>query len=95
MPTGLLLLSVVPMIAGAVRVAELASGAEITPDNARFFAMPVPVLVHIFGASVYCVLGAFQFVAGFLRRRRPRLAPAWPDGCSSRVGSRRRCPGCG
>jgi len=70
-PTGLLLLSAVPIIAGASRVAELAGGAEVTQDNARFFDMPVPVLVHIFGASIYCLLGAFQFAARF-RRRHPR-----------------------
>jgi hypothetical protein len=58
-PTALVLLSVVPILGGAIRVAELSSGAEITPANARFFAMPVPVLLHIFGASVYCVVGAF------------------------------------
>ena len=56
-PTGLILLSLVPMLAGAVRLAELAGGAEVTPDNARFFAMPVPVVLHIVGASVYCVAG--------------------------------------
>lgn len=72
MPTGLILLSAVPAIAGAVRVAELTGGAEVTPDNARFFDAPVPVLLHIVGAVVYCVLGAFQFSAGFRRRR-----PGW------------------
>jgi len=71
-PTALVLLSVVPILGGAIRVAELSSGAEITPANARFFAMPVPVLLHIFGASVYCVVGAFQFHAGLRRRH-----PAW------------------
>jgi uncharacterized membrane protein len=50
-------------------VAELSSGAPITPDNARFFAAPVPVLVHIVSVSVYAVLGAFQFAPGLRRRR--------------------------
>jgi uncharacterized membrane protein len=57
--------------AGSARVAELAGGARVTADNARFFAMPLPVVLHIFGASTFCVLGAFQFVPS-LRRRRPR-----------------------
>lgn len=70
-PVGLIMLSVVPMIAGAVRVTELTGGAAVTPENARFFASPVPALVHIIGASLYCLLGAFQFAPG-LRRRRPR-----------------------
>ena len=33
-PVGLILLSAVPVIAGAARVAELGSGAEVTADNA-------------------------------------------------------------
>jgi uncharacterized membrane protein len=67
-PTGLIMLSLIPMAAGGHRVAELTGGTEITPDNARFFAMPVPVLVHILSASLFCVLGAFQFVPGLRRR---------------------------
>jgi hypothetical protein len=67
-PTALIVLSLVPVVAGGVRVAELTGGAEITPGNARFFAMPAPVLVHIFGASLYCMVGAFQFVPGLRRR---------------------------
>jgi uncharacterized membrane protein len=68
---GLLLLSAVPVLAGGVRVTELAAGAEATPANARFLAVPLPVVVHIIGASLFCLLGALQFHRG-LRRRRPR-----------------------
>ena len=57
----LIALSALPVGAGAVRLAGLAGGAEITPENARFFAAPVPVALHILSVSVYCVLGAFQF----------------------------------
>jgi uncharacterized membrane protein len=67
-PAGLILLSFIPVVAGSIRVAELAGGAEITPGNARFFAMPVPVLLHIVSASLYCVVGAFQFVPSLRRR---------------------------
>lgn len=67
---GLILLSLVPIAAGAMRVTELAVGAEITEGNARFFDSPVPVIAHIVGATVFCLLGAFQFVPG-LRRGRP------------------------
>ena len=58
---GLIALSLVPIAAGAMRLAELASGAEITPENARFFAAPLPVVVHILSTSFYLLLGAFQF----------------------------------
>ena len=70
-PAALIVLSFIPFAAGAVRVVGLASGAEITPENARFFAVPLPVLLHIISASLFCILGAFQFAPGF-RRRRPR-----------------------
>ncbi len=69
---GLIFLSAVPVVAGIIRLTILAGGAEITPDNERFFASPLPVVLHIFSSSIYCVLGAFQFSAG-LRRRRPGL----------------------
>ena len=69
-PAGLVLLSLVPVAAGMVRVTQLAGGGPVTSDNARFFASPVPVVLHIVCASVFCLLGAFQFVP-WIRRRRP------------------------
>jgi uncharacterized membrane protein len=65
---GLILLSLIPVAAGAFRLTTLAGGADITPDNARFFASPLPVIVHIISASTYAILGAFQFASGFRRR---------------------------
>jgi hypothetical protein len=64
----LLFLSALPLAAGAFRLTQLAGSADITPANARFFASPLPVIVHIVGATVYAVLGAFQFANGFRRR---------------------------
>jgi hypothetical protein len=49
---------------------QLTLGAEITHENERFFASPIPVAVHIIGATLYSVLGAFQFVPSLRRRRR-------------------------
>ncbi|WP_155370949.1 DUF2306 domain-containing protein [Catellatospora vulcania] len=69
-PYSLVALSLIPVAAGAFRVTELAAGAPIDDGNARFFADPVPVVLHIVGATVYCLVGAFQFDA-VLRRRRP------------------------
>lgn len=84
----LLALSAIPLGAGAFRLAELAGGAAITPANARFFASPVPVVLHIVCAGVYALLGAFQFAPGF-RRRRPgwhRLAGRLLVPCGLLVG---------
>jgi uncharacterized membrane protein len=66
----LLVLSAIPITAGAFRLNQLASGAEITAANARFFAMPLPVVVHIVNASLFAILGAFQFATGLRRRWR-------------------------
>jgi len=66
----ILLLMAIPLLAGAIRLVTLIGGAEITAENVRFFASPVPVVMHIVGAAVYIVLGAFQFVPG-IRRRNP------------------------
>src|SRR5512134_616589 len=65
---GLILLSAIPLAGGAFRLSQLSSGAEITPDNARFFASPLPVVLHIVGAIVYAFLGAFQFVSRLWQR---------------------------
>ena len=65
----LLVLSAIPFAAGLARLFGLASHAPITPDNARFVAAPIPVIIHIVGASLFCVLGAFQFAPGFGRGR--------------------------
>src|SRR5918997_2670379 len=64
----LLVLSAIPLASGAFRLTQLAGGAEITPANARFFASPLPVVLHIVSAAVYAILGAFQFAPGFRRR---------------------------
>jgi uncharacterized membrane protein len=70
--TALLLLSAIPLANGAFRLTQLASGAEITPANARFVASPLPVVLHIVSASVYATLGAFQFAPAFRR-----CQPGW------------------
>ena len=68
LPAGLVLISIIPIIFGAIRLNQLISGAEITPDNARFFASPSPVVIHIISAAVYALLGAFQFVSRLWQR---------------------------
>jgi uncharacterized membrane protein len=64
------ILSVVPVVAGSLRLLEVAGGPQLLPDNPRIDAVPAPVVVHIVAAAVYALLGAFQFAAR-LRRSRP------------------------
>jgi len=69
-PVGLIMLSLVPAAAGTARLGQLGRGGPITPENARFFAMPVPVVLHILSVIPYSMLGAFQFSQSFRRRHR-------------------------
>lgn len=69
-PAALVGLSLVPSVAGTARLAELARGAEVTAANARFFAAPVPIGLHIVSVVLFSVLGAFQFSDGLRRRYR-------------------------
>ncbi|MBA4246799.1 MAG: hypothetical protein C0444_00675 [Microbacterium sp.] len=55
--TGLLLLSALPILGGALRLGEL--GAD--PASAPSPVLAVVIVAHIVGMSVYCLLGAFQF----------------------------------
>ncbi len=80
-PAGLIALSLVPVAAGTARLIQLATHATVKPDNARFFAAPLPMAVHIPSATIFCLLGALQFVPSLRRhawhRRAGRLvAPA-------------------
>jgi hypothetical protein len=55
----LLALSAVPLVAGGVRLAQLATGA-LDASTARFHQAPWPVTLHILAAALFGVLGAFQ-----------------------------------
>jgi uncharacterized membrane protein YozB (DUF420 family) len=68
-PVALIALSLVPIIAGSLRLVELSGGAAILPAKPT---SPLPLVLHIVSASLYSVLGAFQFSSGFRRRR-----PGW------------------
>ena len=69
-PAALVALGTVPVIAGSLRLVELAGGTEAMPADARYNASPLPVVIHIVSATVFAILGAFQFSAP-IRRRRP------------------------
>ncbi len=66
----LVALSAVPALAGTARLSELARGAAVTAANARFFAMPLPVVLHIVAVIPFSMLGALQFAPGFRLRHR-------------------------
>lgn len=59
---GLLLLSFVPSVGGTFRLIELVTGTEFLPKNSRIQSVPLPAVIHIVSSSLYCILGAFQFL---------------------------------
>lgn len=67
-PGGLILLSLIPVLAGAVRLTELTVEPVATPQNARFLDFPVPIVTHIVTVTLFSLLGAFQFVPTLRRR---------------------------
>jgi uncharacterized membrane protein len=69
-PAALLVLSAIPVVAGSLRLLEIAGGPQLLPANPRIDAVPAPVVVHIVAAAVFAILGVFQFSAR-MRRRRP------------------------
>jgi hypothetical protein len=69
-PSGLVGLSLIPVVAGSLRLAEFAGGAAVLPDGDRIGTQAQPIVVHIVSVTVFSLLGAFQFAPGFRRRNR-------------------------
>jgi uncharacterized membrane protein len=67
-PVALVALSLIPVISGSLRLVEVAGGPQLMPTNSRIDASPAPLLVHVLGAALYAILGAFQFSARLRRR---------------------------
>ena len=67
---GLIALSLVPIVSGALRLGTLTAGGPVVPESARFFAAPVPIIIHILAGTCFSLLGALQFAPGFRSRYR-------------------------
>lgn len=71
-PVALVMLSAIPLTAGALRLIQLAGGPAVIPADHRFAGFPIPLVVHIAGATTYALVGILQFVPRLRRRH-----PAW------------------
>jgi uncharacterized membrane protein len=69
-PAALVALSAIPLVAGTLRLVQLAGGPQLMPADQRFAGFPLPLVLHITGAFLYAIVGAFQFVPR-IRRRHP------------------------
>ncbi|MES1169684.1 MAG: DUF2306 domain-containing protein, partial [Leifsonia sp.] len=69
-PTGLILLSSIPIITGSLRLTQLGGGPAIMPEASRFTDFPLPVVLHIVAGILFSIGGAFQFLPALRRGRR-------------------------
>jgi uncharacterized membrane protein len=69
-PVALVLLSLIPVVSGALRLVEVAGGPELMPANPRVAASPAPVVIHVVASALYALVGAGQFWARLRRRHR-------------------------
>lgn len=67
-PVALVILSLIPVVSGSLRLIEVAGGPQLMPSNPRIDASPAPLVIHVLGAALYAILGAFQFSARLRRR---------------------------
>jgi uncharacterized membrane protein len=68
LPVALVALSAIPVTAGALRLIQVAGGPSVLPADHRFAGFPLPLVVHIVGATTYALLGVLQLVPRFRRR---------------------------
>lgn len=66
---GLLVFAAMPLTFGVLRLLQLAGVSDVMPPAP---VSPLPLVVHIVGALLYAMLGAFQFSTSLRRRW-----PAW------------------
>ena len=64
--------SFIPSVIGLLRIPELLGGPMLVPSNPRAVIDPVPIVLHILGSALFCLVGAVQFLPS-LRRMRPAL----------------------
>jgi uncharacterized membrane protein len=67
-PPALVALSVIPVVAGTLRIVQLAGGPDVIPADDRFDAFPLALVVHIVGALTYALVGILQLAPRFRRR---------------------------
>lgn len=70
--TGLIALGLVPILANTLRRVVLSLGPVGGSADNGSHDVPLPVAVHIISATIFVMLGAFQFSPGFRRRK-----PVW------------------
>ncbi len=65
----ILVYSFIPAVVGLLRIPELLGGPAVVPANPRATIDPAPIVLHILGSSLFCLLGAFQFLPSLQHHR--------------------------
>ncbi len=61
-PLSLIAISFIPLLAGLLRLIQLSGGPISLPDSERVLTLPaLPLILHIAGAMIFTIGGAFQF----------------------------------
>lgn len=68
----LVVLSLIPLSAGALRLIQLAGGAALMPADDRFAGFPAALVIHIAGSACFALVGIGQLVTRFRRSH-----PTW------------------
>jgi hypothetical protein len=74
-PVGLIGLCAIPILAGGIRLTQLSLGV-VNSESARYFAAPLPLVLHIVSVTAFGIIGAFQFSPVFRKRK-----PQWHRVC--------------
>ncbi len=70
-PLGLILLTLVPLLAGTGRIMSLVQGGNTAPNEIDFMPARVSVIMHIVTSCLFGIIGALQFSAGW-RKKHPQ-----------------------
>jgi hypothetical protein len=63
----LVVLSVIPLSAGALRLLQLAGGPSLMPADDRYAGFPAALVIHIVGSACFALLGVGQLITRFRR----------------------------
>ena len=92
-PAALVALTAIPLIAGSLRLLEVAGGPQLLPTNPRIDASPAPLVLHVVAAAVFASSGRSSSPPACDAATAPGIAE--PAACSSQPVWPSPAPGSG
>lgn len=86
-PASLIVLSVVPVVAGIYRIFTLLGDGSVNQDMERYFPFRISITVHVLSTTIFSMLGALQFSSDLRRGHWHAKAGklVWASGCVAAV----------